>query len=94
MTGGQLAVGQKSRNSVGITTLAEVPICMGSFISYYLMSGFSDWPLLILMTIGALAGAVIGPNITRSIDHDKLKIVVGALAIVAGIWILYRTYLA
>lgn len=34
MTGGQVIAGQRHKAAVGITTLAEVPICIASFVTY------------------------------------------------------------
>ena len=92
VTSGQIAIGQKSKNAISITTLAEAPICMGSFIAYYFLGGFTDWYLLFLLTLGATFGAFIGPRITSSLNHKKIRTAVAVLAIVAGVWILHGLF--
>ncbi len=37
VTGGQLVSGQRATNAVGITTLAEVPICIIAFLTYLIL---------------------------------------------------------
>ncbi|MBN2134502.1 MAG: sulfite exporter TauE/SafE family protein [Acidobacteria bacterium] len=37
VTGGQLVSGQKATNAVGITTLAEAPICIIAFLTYLIL---------------------------------------------------------
>jgi len=37
VTGGQLVAGQKETNAVGITTLAEAPICIIAFLTYLIV---------------------------------------------------------
>jgi len=37
VTGGQLVSGQKTTNAVGITTLAEAPICIIAFLTYLIL---------------------------------------------------------
>lgn len=86
VTGGQIAVGQKSKSAVGITTLAEVPICMGSFIAYFLLKGgFDDWPFLAALVVGAAAGGALGPRITKATNEEKLKFAVGIFALVSSL---------
>ena len=86
VTGGQVAVGQKSKNAVGITTLSEVPICMASFVAYFLLKGgFNDWSFLAALVVGAAAGGVIGPRITKIADEEKLKFAVGIFALVSSL---------
>ncbi|MFH1785856.1 MAG: sulfite exporter TauE/SafE family protein [Candidatus Micrarchaeota archaeon] len=85
VTGGQVAIGQKSKNAISITTLSEVPICLGSFLAYFATKGFSDWSFLIILTSGALLGGVIGPTITKNVDENKLKAAIGILVLALGI---------
>jgi len=89
VTGGQVAIGQKSKNAVGITTLAEVPICMGSFIVYFILGGgFDSWAFLGALVIGSVFGGIIGPRITKIADEEKLKLAVGIFALVSGVILL------
>jgi uncharacterized membrane protein YfcA len=84
VTAGQVAIGQKGKASVGITTLAEVPIAMSSFAAYLVLRGSADWGFVSMLTAGSFIGAVIGPKITQKADEEKLKSAVGLLALLLG----------
>lgn len=88
VTGGQIAIGSKSKNAVGVTTLAEVPICVASFAAYFFLKGFSDWPFLGALALGAALGGAIGPHITKKAAEERLKSIVGLMAFALGAFLL------
>lgn len=91
VTAGQVAIGQKGRSSVGVTTMAEVPIALSSFIAYLVLKGSADWEFVMLMSAGSIAGAVFGPNITRAVPEGRLKEMVGALSLILGLFLIATT---
>jgi len=48
VTGGQLVSGQKATNAVGITTLAEAPICIIAFLTYLILRVIKEIDVSIL----------------------------------------------
>lgn len=58
----------------GTSMAATLPIAFGSFITY-LAHGHVDWPVVLFLTIGSIAGAVVGTHLLRIIPHTVLVIV-------------------
>lgn len=94
VTSGQVIAGRNGKSSIGATTLAEAPICIAGFLTFLAMKGISDWSLIILLSIGAVIGAPFGALLTSKFKSEKkLKIGLGILTLVLGIWILTKTWL-
>lgn len=81
---GKILGGLDARVSVATTTFSEVPICIASFIIWWIMKGSVDWYLPILLCFAAGAGGLIGPYITFKFDTKWLKVAVAILAIISG----------
>jgi uncharacterized membrane protein YfcA len=88
MTGGQIVSGHPGKNSIGSTTLSEAPICIVGFITYLLSRGLPSFRLLWVLSAGALAGGILGPSITKKINTKSLRMIIGWLIIVEGLWVL------
>jgi uncharacterized membrane protein YfcA len=86
VTGGQVIAGNKHKNSIGCTTLAEAPICITGFIVYMLTKGLASYDALIALCIGAFLGAIAGPFLTHMISARKLKFILGASITIIGAW--------
>ncbi|MDG6220022.1 MAG: sulfite exporter TauE/SafE family protein [Candidatus Thermoplasmatota archaeon] len=86
-TGGILG-GLESRVSIATTTLAEVVICFASFAAYMALSGRLDDFMLYALTIGAVIGGVVGPYFCSRASHHKLRVMIGLLGVVSGIWLM------
>lgn len=93
VTAGQLISGRKSKESIGATTLSEVPICLAGFLTYLIKNGLKTWDLVLALTAGAIIGAIIGPHITANFESEKkVRIWLGILVIAEGIWTLIKTW--
>ncbi|MCD6284134.1 sulfite exporter TauE/SafE family protein [bacterium] len=94
VTSGQMISGRDGKSSIGSTALAETPVCIVGFLTYFFTKGISDWRFLLLLTIGSIIGAVIGPHFTAKIRSEKkLKKGLGILVITLGVWTLTRAWL-
>lgn len=91
-TGGQVVCGHNHKNSVGVTTLAEVPICLISFAVYALTKGLPSTELILALTLGAASAAPLGALVTKKLDTEKMKILLAWLILVLGVWTLLRTW--
>ncbi len=94
VTSGQVIAGRDGKSSVGATTFAEAPICIAGFLTFLITKGMSDWNLLIFLSIGALLGAPLGALLTSKFKSEKrIKIVLGILTLVLGVWTLIKTWI-
>jgi hypothetical protein len=94
VTAGQMISGRPSKSSIGVTTLAEAPICISGFLIYLLRNGMPTWSLVIFLGLGAIVGALIGPHLTAKIKSEtKVRLGLGILVSMLGIWTLAKTWL-
>jgi uncharacterized membrane protein YfcA len=94
VTSGQVIAGRGSKSSIGATTFAEAPICITGFLTFLTAKGISNWNLVIFLSMGALLGAPLGALLTSKFKSErKLKIILGILTLLLGIWILIRTWI-
>lgn len=93
VTTGHIISGIDSKNAVGITTLAEAPICIAAFVGYLLFHPGFTWNLAIALTVGAGIAAILGPHITSRFPSSRLKTAVGILALALGVWLLVKVIL-
>lgn len=85
-TAGQIIAGRDGKSSIGSTTLAEAPICIAGFLTYFLTKGIQDWSLPLYLSMGAVVGALIGPNFTAKFKDDKkLRKILGILVLILGL---------
>jgi protein-S-isoprenylcysteine O-methyltransferase Ste14 len=89
-TSGQIISGKKPRSSIGITTLTEAPICLCSFLMYFLIKGSIDSTLIIILCIGALLATPFGPYKTTEMRNMVGRTVVGILTVSLGTFILVK----
>lgn len=90
---GKILGGVDPKVSIGTTTLAEVPICFFSFALWLVLGGKIQWQFPLTLGVGALIGGYIGPILTQKINTKALRYVVGALAVVSGVWLLVDLFL-
>jgi hypothetical protein len=93
VTAGQVISGRQEKNSIGTTTLAEAPICIAGFLTYFFTKGISNWNLILTLVFGAILGAILGPFFTSKFKNEKkLKIVLGFLTLALGIFVILDTW--
>jgi uncharacterized membrane protein YfcA len=92
VAGGQTVIGVGAKNSIGITDLAEGPICIVGFITWTLLKGISlaELQLLIPLCIGALIAPAVGAYMTYRLPTAKLKKVMGAVILILGVLTLLK----
>lgn len=92
VTSGQIVVGKEHKSAVGVTTFAEVPVCLAGFLIYLIAHGTSlaFHPLFIITIAGAIIGAIFGPYITKIIKPNLLRYIVGISSVLLGAWTLFK----
>jgi len=87
-TGGIIG-GLSAKASIATTTFAEVWVCLAAFIAYLFFTRV-DFPFAFCLSLGSLLGGFVGPYISSRINHKKLRICIGVLGILSGIWLFWR----
>lgn len=90
MTAGQLLVGGKAKQAIGITTWAEGLICLVGVICYMVMTNFSvDWTLAPYITIGAICATPLAAISVKKISNKFLRLSIGIGTLILGGYTLY-----
>lgn len=92
VTGGQLISGRNSKNSVGVTTIAETVICIVAFIGY-LFTSTIFWKLAFATSIGSIVAGPLAAFTVSKVNEKNLKIVIGIITCILGILTLLKTYI-
>lgn len=95
VAGGQLVFKDRSeKGAIGSTDFAEAPICLFSFLLWVILKGSPPAALCLPLCAGAAIGGFFGPQfLSRIKSRQRLKIVLGLLVLLEGIWVLYKTWL-
>lgn len=87
--GGQVVCGTEGKRAVGITNLAEPPICITAFVIWMIFSYNPEFiPMVAPMAVGAGAAAMIGPWFTHKTPPAWFKYVLGVVFVLLGIAVL------
>ncbi len=92
VTGGQIISGGEARSSVGNTTVAEAMVCIVGFLCYVFVKGDIFWTLAAATSIGSVVAAPFAAMVVRKVTAQKLKIAIGAITIILGIFTLLKTF--
>ena len=92
VTCGQIVSGVEFKRSIAITTFTEAPICLVSFLLYMVLGGGIEPLLPIVLTIGAMLAAPLGPKGTSIMNAKGALKAVGILAMALGTFTLLKTY--
>lgn len=92
VTGSQMVLGSKHTNAVGVTMLAEGPICIAGFLSYWALGGIKDWDITIALTLGAVLASKAGAKTTRKLDQKRLREMIAVTLIVLGTMVLLKRF--
>ncbi len=92
VTGGQIIGGKEIKSSIGVTTLAEAPVCIAGFLSYVAFNGIPSLSFLIPLSIGAVIAAPFGARVTKKIAGRRSKKILGVIIAVLGLYTLLQTW--
>ncbi len=92
VTGGQIISGQHHKSAIGVTTMAEAPICIVGFLTYMLTKGITDWSIVAVLSVGAILATPLGAITTKRIGDRYLKLILGLLVAVLGAWTLLKVW--
>ena len=90
VTGGQMIAGSGSRSAVGVTTMAEPPICIVGFLAYLFMGSHVDWWLVGSLSVGGVLAGPWAARATAVMGDGRLVRFVGVLMVLLGLGTLLR----
>jgi uncharacterized membrane protein YfcA len=79
-----LVLGFDQRLAHGTSLAAVLPIAVASFTSYA-VSDSVDWPVGVLLAIGAVGGAVVGTRLLHRLPHDALALAFAVLLLATAV---------
>ncbi|MBI4284256.1 MAG: sulfite exporter TauE/SafE family protein [Chloroflexi bacterium] len=92
ITGGQVLIGRDVKNSIGSATIAEVAVCLVSFLSYVFLKGGIDWQLAAATSIGSITAGPLGALTVSKFGSNKLKLGMGLVTMLLGVFTLAGTF--
>lgn len=91
VSGGQILTGIDVKKAIGITSFAEGITCIVAVMTYLLKDKNFDLSLVVWLSIGVTLSGPISAFIVRKIEISKLKVAVGILNIVLGLFTVLKT---
>jgi uncharacterized membrane protein YfcA len=92
VTAGQILSGVKSRNAVGITSLAEGCVCFFGVVTYLVLAHEAPYlEMAPYIIIGALSSVPISAFSVKLINEGFLKLAIAFATIVLGALVIIQT---
>lgn len=93
-TGGQILSGREVKNSIASTTLAEVVICMVSFLAYlFLLKEGIHWALVASTATGSVVAGPFAALTVKKVGTKNLKLLVGVVITILGVITLAKVFI-
>lgn len=94
VTSGQILSGVKSKNAIGITSLAEGLTCLVGVITYLSFTNHTvDWSLSPSLILGAILSVPLAAYTVKTFKGKKLRLIVGVATVILGAFILGKLFL-
>lgn len=93
VTSGQILSGVRSKNAIGITSLAEGLTCFVGVIAYLLLTNHTvDWSLSPSLILGAIPSVPLAAYTVKKFKGDKLRLIVGVATAILGAFTLGKLF--
>lgn len=93
VTSGQILSGVKSKNAIGITSLAEGLTCLVGVITYLAFTNHTvDWSLSPSLILGAILSVPIAAYTVKRFRGTSLRLVVGVATLLLGSFTLLKLF--
>jgi len=90
VAGGQTVIGVGAKNSIGITDLAEGPICLVGFLTWTVINGLPSGEILLPLCLGATIAPALGCWLTKRMSTKGVKRLMGAVILILGLLTLFK----
>ena len=71
------------------TVLAS--IINGTALVYFILHRLVDWPLAVLMAVGAVIGGYLGAHFAKGVDQRILRLFIVGVGLLVSLWLFIRT---
>jgi len=86
VTSGQILTGVKSKNAIGITSLAEGLTCLVGVVIYFIYTNHTiEWDLAPSLVLGAFLSVPVAAYTVKKFKGEHLKLIVGITTLILGI---------
>jgi uncharacterized membrane protein YfcA len=89
---GQILSGVETKNSIGITALAEGATCFIGVITYFIVGTNIDWLLAPYLVIGSLISVPISVYTVKKMPIKKFTLIIGLATTILGLFSLYKLF--
>lgn len=89
---GQILSGVETKNSIGITALAEGVTCFIGVITYFIVGTNIDWLLAPYLVIGSLISVPLSVYTVKKMPVREFTLIIGVATILLGIFSLYKLF--
>jgi uncharacterized membrane protein YfcA len=94
VTSGQILSGVKSKNAIGITSLAEGLTCLVGVITYIIFTDHTiEWDLAPSLVLGAILSVPIAAYTVKKFKGGRLRLIVGIATLILGLVTLGKLFL-
>lgn len=94
VTSGQILAGVKSKNAIGITSLAEGLTCFVGVITYLIFTNHTiEWDIAPSLVVGAILSVPIAAYTVKKFKGVHLKLIVGIATLILGLFTLGKLFL-
>jgi len=93
ITTGGLLSGLDEKATVAIQCLSEIPVCIIGFLTFVLKGCSVDWNLALCISVGTALSSPVATWFIHKIPSDKLRPMIGIMAVILGISTLAKVYL-
>jgi len=78
------------RRAHGTSLAAVLPISISSLVTYW-AHDHVDWPVALFLAVGAVAGALLGTKLLKTVKHEVLSMGFAAVLIVSAVRLYWST---
>jgi len=91
VTTGTMLTGIDEKSAVSIQALAEALISFMGFLYYVSFEKVIDYPVLTIMSLGAILASPFAASIMRKLDRNTMRNSIGVLAVIIGLVTVWKS---
>ncbi len=89
---GQILSGVNTKNSIGITALAEGATCFIGVVTYFIVGANVDWILSPYLVVGSLISVPLSVYTVKKMPVRKFTLMIGVATTLLGLFSLYKLF--